>query len=117
MVQSLRIGHRRHVLVTGPNTVGRDPGSMIVLNDPSVSRRHASLEVVGDAVTLTDLNSRNGTTVMEQRVTGPVVLRDGDEIEFGDVKGWFIVEHSNDPPTTKHPFGGLRGASGQSRLR
>ena len=27
-------------------------------------------------------------------------LRDGDEIEFGHVKGWFIVEAGEDPPTT-----------------
>jgi pSer/pThr/pTyr-binding forkhead associated (FHA) protein len=102
MMRSLRIGHQRHVLAPGINTIGRDPASMIVLNDPSVSRRHATVVIDGETSTLTDLDSRNGTTVMHRVVAEPTVLNDGDEIEFGDVKGWFIVETSDDPPTTTH---------------
>ena len=39
---------------------------------------------------------------MGQPITGPTPLHDGDEIEFGSVKGWFIVEAADDPPTTTH---------------
>ena len=102
MVRSLRIGHRRYVLSQGDNTIGRDPASTVCLNDASVSRNHARINVEGSTVTLHDLNSKNGTMVMERPVKDATVLKDGDEIEFGHVKGWYIVEASEDPPTTTH---------------
>jgi pSer/pThr/pTyr-binding forkhead associated (FHA) protein len=102
MVRSLRIGHRRFVLSPGVNTIGREPSSTVCVNDPSVSRGHARIFILDDTATLEDLNSKNGTQVMGQVITGPTVLNDGDEIEFGHVKGWFIVESADDPPTTTH---------------
>ena len=102
MVRSLRIGHRRFVLAPGVNTVGREPSSTVCVNDPSVSRGHARIVIHDDEATIEDLNSKNGTQVMGQVITGATVLNDGDEIEFGHVKGWFIVESADDPPTTTH---------------
>jgi pSer/pThr/pTyr-binding forkhead associated (FHA) protein len=102
MVRSLRIGHRRFVLSQGINTIGREPGCHVCLNDVSVSRGHARITIDGDRVVLEDLQSKNGTSVMGEPITGPAVLRDGDEVEFGHVKGWYIVEVSDDPPTTTH---------------
>lgn len=100
MVMSLRVGHRRHVLSHGVNTIGRDPESTVCLNDHSVSRAHARITITGDRAIVEDLRSKNGTTVQNQPIGGPTVLVDGDEIEFGHVKGWFIVESADDPPTT-----------------
>lgn len=55
----------------------------IPLDDPRVSRRHASLEVYGSAcVLLKDLGSTNGTFVNGRRVTACEV-QDGDEIRVG----------------------------------
>jgi pSer/pThr/pTyr-binding forkhead associated (FHA) protein len=102
MVRSLRIGHRRFVLGPGANTVGRDAASTVCINDASVSRHHARITVSDDAVMLEDLKSKNGTQVMGQAITVPTRLTDGDEVEFGHVKGWYIVEVSDDPPTTTH---------------
>jgi pSer/pThr/pTyr-binding forkhead associated (FHA) protein len=102
MVRSLRIGHRRFVLAPGVNTVGREPSSTVCVNDPSVSRGHARIVIHDEEATIEDLNSKNGTQVMGQVITEPTVLNDGDEIEFGHVKGWFIVESADDPPTTTH---------------
>jgi S1-C subfamily serine protease len=51
-----------------------------------VSRQHARLEAdAGNAAAfkLTDLDSRNGTFVNRQRITGTVTLRPGDIIQFG----------------------------------
>lgn len=100
MVRSLRIGHRRFVLSPGVNTVGREAKSTVCINDASVSRNHARITIKGTDVILEDLNSKNGTQVMGSPIKVPSALRDGDEIEFGHVKGWFIVEASEDPPTT-----------------
>lgn len=102
MVRSLRIGHKRYVLLEGVNIIGRDPKSAVCLNDASVSRNHARIVIEANRATLEDLASKNGSTVMGAAVTGPVVLNDGDEIEFGHVKGWYIVEAADDPTTTTH---------------
>jgi pSer/pThr/pTyr-binding forkhead associated (FHA) protein len=102
MVMSLRIGHRRHVLGSGTNTIGRDPESTVCLNDSSVSRAHARITILDGEARVEDLQSKNGTSVQNQPITGPTVLADGDEIEFGHVKGWFIVETADEPPTTTH---------------
>ncbi len=100
MVRSLRIGHRRFVLGRGINTIGRDPASTVCINDASVSRHHARITVDGNAVVLEDLQSKNGTQVMGKMTVGATPLNDGDEIEFGHVKGWYIAEVADDPPTT-----------------
>jgi pSer/pThr/pTyr-binding forkhead associated (FHA) protein len=100
MVRSLRIGHRRFVLGPAVNTIGREPASTVCINDASVSRGHARITIAGNQATLEDLKSKNGTSVMGVPITGPTVLTDGDEVEFGHVKGWFIVEDADDPPTT-----------------
>jgi pSer/pThr/pTyr-binding forkhead associated (FHA) protein len=65
-----------------------------------VSRGHARITVKDNQAILEDLKSKNGTQVMGQAIDGPTPLKDGDEVEFGHVKGWFIVETSDDPPTT-----------------
>ncbi|MFM8533147.1 MAG: FHA domain-containing protein, partial [Acidimicrobiia bacterium] len=98
----LRIGHRRFVLAQGANTNGGDPGSTVIVNVASVSRVHARSTKDGESAELQDLDSENGAQVLGQPVTGPTPLHDGDELEFGSVKGWFIVEAADDPPTTTH---------------
>ena len=100
MVRSLRIGHRRYVLTPGVNTIGRDPASTVCISDASVSRHHARITITGEDATLEDLQSKNGTQIMGVPIEAASPLRDGDEIELGHVKGWFIVEASEDPPTT-----------------
>jgi S1-C subfamily serine protease len=66
--------------------VGRDGGADIVLRgDTEVSRRHATLEPRPDGtLVLTDLGSTNGTYVDGRRISGPVVLRGGEIVRFGD---------------------------------
>ena len=95
----LRVGIRRVVLRPGITTVGRDHEGDVYLNDPSVSRLHARLIVENGAATVEDLKSKNGTSVQSEPINTPTVLKDGDEIEFGSVKVWFIIERPDDPTT------------------
>ncbi len=69
--------------------VGRGLGADIPLGDPTISRRHASLERAGEQVTVRDLGSSNGTFVNGQRVEAGV-LAPGDTVTFGKVS--FRVE-------------------------
>ena len=63
--------------------VGRSRSADIVLDDPTVSRMHASLQrdVDGDW-TLTDLRSRGGTYVNGEEAGAWESVGDGDEIDF-----------------------------------
>jgi pSer/pThr/pTyr-binding forkhead associated (FHA) protein len=64
----------------GVNLLGRDSGDLTFPADPYVSGRHARLEVAGDAITLADLGSSNGTFV---RIAGAVPLAPGDQLLVG----------------------------------
>lgn len=64
--------------------IGRDLGNDIVINDPEVSRRHARLSNQGNQYIIEDLGSTNGTSINGQRLTGPYMLRPGEQITFGE---------------------------------
>jgi pSer/pThr/pTyr-binding forkhead associated (FHA) protein len=69
-------------------TIGRAPDNMIVIDDPSVSNRHAQLELVGEIYRLKDLESTNGTKVNGVPITD-TVLRFEDRIRFGAIEARF----------------------------
>ncbi|GAA0965669.1 DUF1707 and FHA domain-containing protein [Actinocorallia libanotica] len=64
--------------------VGRAPGCQFVLTDLTVSRFHAEIRAEEHGWTISDLGSMNGTKVNGWRLTGPAVLRPGDQVAFGD---------------------------------
>src|SRR6266571_8319277 len=78
-------------------TIGRAPDNTIVIDDPSVSNRHAQLELSGKTYRLKDLESTNGT-----RVNGiPImetVLRFDDRIRFGGVEARFEPDTRGSQP-------------------
>lgn len=65
-------------------SVGRDQEADIVIEDPTVSRKHAEIVRSDYGFILLDLGSKNGSFVNETKVghTGQS-LKDGDEIRFG----------------------------------
>ncbi len=74
----------REIILRAPRlAVGADPRSDVVLDDPAVSRRHATLERRAGALWLTDLGSTNGTFVNGRRLSAAVALKDGDQVRFG----------------------------------
>lgn len=78
-------GRSTHELTDERITIGRAPDNSIQLEEPSVSGRHAQLDLVGERYRLRDLDSTNGTRVNGETVT-EVFLRTGDRIHFGKVK-------------------------------
>ena len=80
---ALRDGDDVVVLPVGPVTrIGRALGADIVLDDASVSPRHAILLGRGDTVVIADERSRNGVLVNGHRVQ-QASLRHGDQIRLG----------------------------------
>jgi pSer/pThr/pTyr-binding forkhead associated (FHA) protein len=65
-------------------SVGRAPDNHIRIDDHSVSRYHAVIELVPGGFHLSDLGSRKGTRVNEELVTTKHKLLDGDIISIGD---------------------------------
>lgn len=65
--------------------IGRTEGNDIVLNHPSVSRRHARLELRNNRWWIIDLNSTNGVKVNGNLVTETSVQQ-GDKILVGSVQ-------------------------------
>ncbi len=71
----------------GVQDVGREDERAIPLTgEASVSRTHAVLQRQGDAVTVSDSGSTNGTWVNGRRIDAPTPLNTGDEVIFGQVR-------------------------------
>jgi two-component system, cell cycle response regulator len=66
-----------------PIRVGRAPHNHIVLDRPSVSRRHAHLERRGEGWILADDGSTHGISCNEERISGEVALKSGDRLKIG----------------------------------
>ena len=73
-------------LLKGTMVVGRVPEVDLQVEDDSVSRKHAEIEVKGREVVLRDLSSANGTTVNGVPITSDTALTVGDIIQFGVVE-------------------------------
>jgi hypothetical protein len=86
----------RLVIVGGPTSgqvislsdatavLGRAATCQVVIEDDYASRRHARIALRDDGYWLRDLDSKNGTLLDGQPVTGEVRLTDGATIQIGD---------------------------------
>ncbi len=72
----------RFKLGDGPIRLGRHPDSEIMLDDITVSRRHATIDRTADGYVVTDAGSLNGTYVNQERID-QAVLHHGDELQVG----------------------------------
>jgi pSer/pThr/pTyr-binding forkhead associated (FHA) protein/tetratricopeptide (TPR) repeat protein len=89
--------------------VGRTPPANVVLEDDSVSRKHAEVEKTPKGVVVRDLGSANGTLVNGEPVEGAVTLQAGDVISFG------VVEVALEGEVLNAPVRKERGAGAPGR--
>jgi putative drug exporter of the RND superfamily len=91
----------RRVEASGSDfVIGREPGSDLVLSDPTVSARHASISVLdAERGILTDLGSRNGTFVNGRQIYDPVLLSGGERVRLGDTVV-SVIEGQESPAAT-----------------
>jgi predicted component of type VI protein secretion system len=78
-------------------TIGRAPDNMIVIEDASVSGRHAQLALSGQVYRLKDLASTNGTRVNGLSIT-ETTLRFDDRIRFGAIDARFESDRQGSRP-------------------
>lgn len=97
---SLLHGDKEYPPHTGSYLIGRARGVAIRLHNALTSRHHARIDVTGETVVLEDLGSSNGTLVNGLRVTAPLTLSIGDQIEIGGEKLilWSPVAKTIPPP-------------------
>jgi len=82
MVEEGPTAGMRHTVAVGV-TIGRE-GCEITLADPEVSRRHARIGSLDDALAIEDLGSANGTYVNGRKLSGVAELKDGDAVKMGN---------------------------------
>ena len=70
--------------------LGRASDNDIILQDGHTSSKHAKIERKGDILTITDLNSTNGTFLNNKRIYQPTIIGSGDKILIGNSE--FILE-------------------------
>ena len=78
-------GKQELELAEGENVLGRERHCGVWVGHASVSREHARITVAGERAEIEDLGSKNGTWRGTERVTGGVLLADGDEVRVGSV--------------------------------
>jgi pSer/pThr/pTyr-binding forkhead associated (FHA) protein len=89
-------------------TIGRDPSNSVIIRDKSISRNHATIQILGDtpeneSFFLVDLGSRNGSFIEQQRVSFPLQLKNGDRIVLGKVRINFYLPSSQPFIEELHP--------------
>src|SRR3954464_8426062 len=87
-------GVRLELEADGDVVLGRSSEADLQLVDGKVSRLHCRFSLRGEALTVEDLGSHNGTYVGGERLDGPRLLRAGDEIAVGD--SLFVVDGDGD---------------------
>jgi pSer/pThr/pTyr-binding forkhead associated (FHA) protein len=92
---------QEHPLSGDSTTIGRAIENSIVITSKRVSREHARIRREGRRVFLEDVGSTNGTFLNDERIFGPVELRDGDRIGVGEVT---FVFHDPDTTTRENPL-------------
>ncbi len=64
-------------------TIGRGHANDLVLNDPSVSRFHAVVKLVGETVVVADRGSTNGVFINGERITAEHLFRPAERMHIG----------------------------------
>jgi pSer/pThr/pTyr-binding forkhead associated (FHA) protein len=93
-------GQRELQLSTPEITLGRDPGSDCLLNDKTVSNRHARLSFHHQQWWLEDLGSTNGTFLNQEAISSPMIVTSGDQITCGKINVTINIENPSNPLQT-----------------
>ena len=86
-----------HLTAARPYSVGRAVACDLPIQDPTVSRQHAELELTGAGVRIRDLGSTNGTFLNGEKVIDAVAMA-GARVAFGKVD--FEVREEDAPSAT-----------------
>jgi pSer/pThr/pTyr-binding forkhead associated (FHA) protein len=109
LVQGGPSAAERYELSQAAFTIGRDPACDLVIQDSSISRRHAQIIRQEDGFFYAqDLGSQNGTAVNGQRLTAPHRLSEGATLTLGTIPLRFVsnppAEEEKQPAAVEAPM-------------
>ena len=81
--------------------IGRSQNNNLVLDDRSVSRKHAVLNFIDGQFNLSDLNSFKGTVVNGEKIK-EAVIKNGDKIRIGEIQLEFLEGEVSTTAPVKH---------------
>ena len=79
--------------------LGRGPGVDLTLDDTTMSRQHAVIELDGETLRIRDLGSKNGMSV-NRELTAECALTHGDRFKIGSHEFQMIIEERVEEPET-----------------
>jgi hypothetical protein len=86
-------GEFLYPLQIGVNTLGRSSDNDVAVDDPFVSRRHCAILLhSNDSAELHDTASKNGTYLNGVRLSGPAILKSGDELRISERQYVFFTQ-------------------------
>lgn len=71
--------------------IGRSVDCDVIIDEPTVSKRHAKLHWVGGNATIEDLGASNGVFVNSVRVKGSLPVKDNDLLALGTTHMFFML--------------------------
>src|SRR5438132_8228714 len=91
-LQDRLLAGERFNLDAGAFILGRSSSCDLVVQDSTVSRRHARIAVEDGTIAVTDLGSLNGTYLDEEQIRAVRAVAEGQTLRFGSVS--FLVSTS-----------------------
>jgi pSer/pThr/pTyr-binding forkhead associated (FHA) protein len=79
--------------------LGRGPGVDVTVDDTTMSRQHAVIELDGETLRIRDLGSKNGMSV-NRELTAECALTHGDRFKIGSHEFQIIIEERVEEPET-----------------
>jgi predicted component of type VI protein secretion system len=94
---AFRLRYQAHdlELPIGDFVIGRSNDCQLSLDDPLVSRRHATIRVRASGVSVQDLGSRNGVLVNGTKIDGERELVAGDKVSIGSQE--MVIQNADEP--------------------
>lgn len=91
-VQWMGGGVQKHIFAQPQLSIGRAPDNDLVIDHPAVSGHHLRMEKGTAGISITDLQSTNGTQLNGHHITpnSPHAILPGDVIRIGDLTGNWV---------------------------
>ena len=78
--------------------IGRSDECHLRPKSDAISRNHCTILVHEEEVTIRDLNSRNGTYINDEKVSGDRVLAAGDKLKIGKLEFEVLIKQTKKVP-------------------
>jgi len=96
---------------------GRVAPADVIVTGPAVSRAHCLVELAGDKLRVTDLNSTNGTYIDNKRIERSEILAVGSVLRVGNVSFEHEIRARAEMPQPADPIGfDRRARPGEARI-